>query len=370
MLLTLVAGALAGGLLASPSTSQDVGGGSAPGAAGDTCRPRAAARLVRGVRMFERQEMREGLEVLAGVLRERPDWAPALSAYAGALLRSGRFAEAADAYAELIGRDTARDLARGQLTSRDLGPAIDPDHILGLAIARHEQGDFRAADRLYRTYADLVGPTSARAARAYWRLSEMFSESGVPWGDAAAERAKALAVDPSIGTRVTLPDLPDVRSIAETEPYAREIALATDRAAPEGGLQSLPILIDWSPPAFEDVGADTEWTKGIIEVLVGKNGRPEDLALPAELDIGSGAGAALARAALAWCFEPALGESGAVAAWITLDVDTPAAEPAEDTTAAPGETAPELPDTTRRPDGGASGPPGKPADGKGSGPSR
>lgn len=291
----------------------------------DTCLPTTAALLVRGIRMFERQEMREGLEVLAAVARERPEWEPAITARAGALLRSGRFAAAADGFAALLGEETARMLARGTIAARDLALPVDPEDVLGLAIARHYLGDHRAADRLYRSYADLVEPTSERAARAYWRLAEMYSEIGVTWGDAAAERAKALAVDPSIETKPILPDLPDVRAIDETEPYTREIAPAPDRPAPEGGFRSLPVLVGWTPPEYEELDADSEWERGTVEILVGENGRPEELALPSELDLGTGPGASLARAAMAWCFEPALGESGAVAAWITFGVDVPVA---------------------------------------------
>jgi tetratricopeptide (TPR) repeat protein len=308
-----------------PSETADATG-AAPAAA-DTCRPTLEALLVRGVRMFARQEMREGLEVLAAVVGKRPAWGPAESAYAGALLRSGRFAEAADGFAGLIGEETARLLARGTLSARDLALPVDPEHVLGLAIARHHLGEHRAADRLYRSYADLVEPTSEHAARAYFRLSEMYAEIDVAWGDAEAERAKALAVDPLIETRLALPDLPDASAIAETEPYTREIVLAPDRPEPEEALESLPVLIDWVPPTFTDLAADTEWERGAVEILVGATGRPEDLALPSELDLGSGPGAALGDAAMTWCFEPAQGESGAIALWITLGVDLPAAPP-------------------------------------------
>jgi hypothetical protein len=312
----------------------------------EPCRPTAEALLVRGVGMLERQAIQEGLEVIAGIIEERPTWAPALAAEAGAVLRSGRFAEAADGYSALLGAETARALARGDLDARDLAVPIDPEHVLGLAIARHYLGDHREADRLYRSYADLVEPTSERAARAYWRLSEMYSEIDVSWGDPEAERAKALATDPSIESKLTLPEFPDVRAIAETEPYTREIALAPDRSAPEGGVESLPVLIDWTPPAFEDLDADAEWKTGAVEVLVDVSGHTEDLALPFDLDLGSGPGGRLAQAAMAWCFEPAVGESGTVAAWITLGVDVPV-------TARPDSLAAAGPDTADLPEEGA-----------------
>jgi tetratricopeptide (TPR) repeat protein len=341
MVLALVAAALAGSLAAAAPGPVDRSEGGSGAAAADTCRPAEAALLVRGLSMFEHQELREGLDVLARVREARPDWPPALSAYAGALLRGGRFAEAADAYAELVGRDAALELADGRLAPGDLAPGVEPDHVLGLAVAKQNLGDERAADRLFRAYADLVGPTSPRAARAYWRLSEMFSESPVPWGDAEAERAKALAVDPAIQTRLTLPDLPDLRSIAETEPYTREVTRAVDRSAPGDEPSSLPVLIDWSEPVFEDAPGDTGWGRETIDVLVGEDGRPEKVALPQALDPDSGVGASLIRAAMSWCFEPARGESGAVAAWVSLGVDAPRAEAAGDTTAPAGEGAPD-----------------------------
>jgi hypothetical protein len=290
--------------------------------------------------MLRRQETRAGLEVLERVLGERPAWAPALGAYAGALLRSGRFAEAADGYATLLGDGRARALGRGELSARDLDRPVDPEHVLGLAVARHYLGEHRVADRLYRAYADLVDPISERAARAYWRLGEMFDAADVSWGDAAAERAKAIAVDPAIETRIVLPDLPDVESIPETEPYTREIALAPDRPAPEGALASLPVLIRWVGPEFEDVDADAEWERSAVEILVGGNGRAGDVALPSELDLGSGPGAALAGAAGEWCFEPALGESAAVATWIIFEVEVPAAAAPDSLAAAEPETVP------------------------------
>jgi tetratricopeptide (TPR) repeat protein len=308
-----------------PDEASDGPSASTEAAEADTCRATPAALLVQGVRAFERQDMRAGLELLARVVDERPRWEPALAVEAGALLRSGRFAEAAERYRSLLGEDRANALSDGSLTARDLRTAVDPELVLGLATATHQLGNHRAADRLYRAYADLVGPTSPRAARAYWRLSEMFSEADVSWGDAAAERAKALAVDPTIAAKATLPDHPDLRSIPETEPYTREIALAPDREGPAGPVESLPVLVRWSEPAFPDGGVTAERRAEEIEILVGERGHPEELALPSELDLGTEPGASLAEAVMEWCFEPAEGESGAVAAWIVFGVDVPAA---------------------------------------------
>ena len=72
----------------------------------------------------------------------------------------------------------------------------------------------------------------------------------------------------------------------------------------------------------------------MIEILVGETGRPEELTLPSELELGSELGASLTEAVMEWCFEPAGGESGAVAAWIVFGVDVPVVA-APDTLEAP-----------------------------------
>ena len=229
--------------------------GSAGGAATEADGPTREALVAHGIRYFQERAMTEGLSRLEEAVAIAPDWQPARRALAFALLRGGRFERAAEELIGILGADLVGTIEAGEVSGRRLPEGIDAEAVLGLAIVRGETGDYVAADRLYRSYADLVGPTAPAAAGAFWRLADVYETSKVEWGDPSAERAKALALDPDVALRTILPSFPDPASTPELEPYARPIEAASGREHPPDGYDSLPLLIRWKPPAGIDLAS-------------------------------------------------------------------------------------------------------------------
>ncbi len=349
-------------------------------AANSDARPTAEALLVRGVRGFEGSDMRVGLRSLEEALRLRPGWPLARTSVAAAVLRSGQFGRARSEYSALLGEAEARALASGDLAASELPPATDADVLFGLAVSYHFLGNHREAERLYRAYADLVGPTSREAGRAYARLAEMIRAEDIAWGDADAEEAKALAVDPRIASAPLVPDFPVLEEHAELIPYLRPIELAPGRAQSPDAYESLPVLARWEPTVEETVAgagaaedtAATEDSTAVadsttaadsapvpgyltIEILVDTDGLPSELAAPGE----DGTPDDLAtefEAVRTWRFDPAVASSGVdTLAWIAFEIDvlrTPGAGPVGDSGAAgTGEEPPGQAPTGQEPPG-------------------
>lgn len=289
----------------------------------------AEALVVHGASDSEGRDLREGLEELRTAVSLRPGWQLARRLYAYALLRAGRFREAGDALSELIGPALASALENGDLTGRGAETAAEPEDVLGLAIVRDESGAPRAADRLYRAYADLVGETSPDAARAYRRLADMYKASGVEWGDASAELARATATDPDIETRSTLPRYPDLAAYPELEPYMRAITLSPEREMPSEGYDKVPRLSAWTPPG--GAVSSGHMVKTVeLEILVGEDGRAVETRLPEGMSEDGAPAAAIRKAATDWVFEPALSEGLPAEAWVTFEVEVPAEPAASD----------------------------------------
>jgi hypothetical protein len=311
---------------------------------------------------FRKSDLLVGLDLIELAAAARPDWLLARRALANALLRSAKWHRALAEYQALIGPDRAEALAAGTSAVGDLESPIDPVDVLGLACAEEGLGHGRRADRLYRAYADLVGPETPAAAIAYSRLAYMFDSAQVPWGDAGAERAKALALDPAIEDRNTLPPFTDPASIEDLEPYTRKIALAPGHEEPENGYDALPVLIRWRPPEKAlPLGSPLRRTAA-VDVLVDVEGVPSEVLLPESLDPTRGSGAAVEAAVLGWRFEPARSRREPAPAWITIEVglpnvlpaagsqeETASAEAGEAFAAPPDTVAPAAPDTVGTP---------------------
>jgi hypothetical protein len=173
-------------------------------------------------------------------------------------------------------------------------------------------GHLRRAERLYRTSADLVGGTSAGAARAYYRLHELFQSPQAGWGDQSAELQKALAVDPDAASRTLLPAFPEPDDVGELAPYLVPIVLVQE-PSDTTAYETLPALSRWKAPAdslamTEDLGRGTV----PIEILVGADGTPLEVDLA---DAVEGAEAVVATV-MEWRFTPAVTERGTAAARI------------------------------------------------------
>lgn len=268
--------------------------------------------------------MREGIRELEEAVAASPDWGLARRALAAVLIRAGDFERARDELVHIVGDSLAAALEAGEASAPDLPSGLDDEIVLGLAIACGETGRPRAADRLYRLYADMVGPNTASSAGAFWRLADMYEASGVGWGDADAQRAKALALDPDVSQKIVLPSLPDPASTPELEPYARPVEPAAGREHPSDGYDSLPVLMAWSAPRGVDLASGSLMRRAVqAQILVGVDGRVSEIVLPPEAYDGNARGEATLAAAAEWGFRPAVASGTPVASWVTLAVDVP-----------------------------------------------
>lgn len=277
--------------------------------------PSVQALLARGIAHSAGSQMLEGLSELRSAVRLEPGHALARGALALALLRAGRFGEAEAGFTAALGEERVRALASGRMSSADLPGTIDADALLGLATSVQLQGRAREADRLYRAYADVVGPLSKTAGRAYFRLHELATESGVDWLDAEAELAKALAVDPGVRSAMLLPGFPEPRTHPELEPYVRPVELSASRADTAVEYDTLPLLSRWVAPAdtSEALVALREG-KLRLEILVSADGVPlEVIPITAVTDEEL---TPLIDAVSAWRFTPARASGADAPAWI------------------------------------------------------
>ncbi len=303
----------------------------------------AEALYVRSTRPVRGSDMRRALDDLERALVLRPGWLPARRELAVAVLRSGDFERALDLFGALAGGSVADGIASGDLSAADVPASVDAEALFGVGIARHYLGQTREAERTYRTYADLVGPTSAEAARAYFRLAELFRTAEAVWGSAEAEEAKALAIDPRVASENLFPAYPAPEEIPELAPYLRTISLSPGRVTEPGAYDALPALLSWSPTASDPqaAGGDSSWVASPVpvEILVDAGGRPAEIGPATPSDPLPGFDAA-ADAVLSWRFEPAVAAGRDTSAWILFEIDvlhpeqTDAAE--SDTTAAAG----------------------------------
>ncbi len=340
-------------------------GGSGAGSGAEPPEATPPALLVSGTRHFQEGAMKTGLLELERAVELSPTWEPARRALAMALLRSGRFERAEKELVLLLGSRWTSGLESGDLKIGPLDRGTDTHTLFALAVTRRELGGHREAERLYRAYADLVGPTSTEAAAAYYHLFEMMSAYDMPWGDPEAERAKALALDPGIESRTVLPRLPEPGDVPEAEPYLRPIDLAGNREQPVTHYETLPVLIRWSPPEYAGSSA-APGGRAQVEILVGADGYPAEVHLPDHLELEAGCAVAVTNAVMSWAFEPAVAgedlEPGGAAAdsepavtagdsdsavargdpasvWILFEVEIPVESAAPDTlTAAPEDT--------------------------------
>lgn len=283
------------------------------------------ALVAHGIGHYRGRAMREGLAELEAAAEMAPGWAPAQRAYAFALVRAGMFEPASALLTEILGAALASGMEGGEISGSSIPDAgIDAEAVLGLAIVRDETGRYREADRLYRCYADLLGAATPEAAGAFWRLGQMYERSGVKWGSASAERARALALDPDVGRRLVLPSFPDATSVPELEPYTRDVEPAEGRGHPPDGYDSLPLLIRWSAPAGIDISSPSLFQRtAVAEMLVDETGRVLEVVLPQEAREGTARGEATVAAAREWVFRPAAVGGAPATAWITLSVLVP-----------------------------------------------
>ncbi len=301
------------------------------------------ALVVYGVRGMDGRDMREGLADLERAVQLRPGWKLAERAYAYALVRFGRFREAGRILVTLIGPELAAALEKGEATGSGAAGVVDPEDVMALAIVRGETGAYRESDLLYRAYADIVGETTPDAARAYRRLADMYEASGVPWGDASVEAARALATDPAIESVSTLPRYPDLTSEPGFAPYLRQVSPAGDHEPPEGGFDRLPRLAEWPPPG-ESPAAVRSGKTAEVELLVGEQGRVIEASVPEDAGLTSTQAAAVENAAAGLRFEPALSGGLPAEAWILFEMDVPAVAAGGDSLDgqdAPGQVRPE-----------------------------
>jgi hypothetical protein len=306
-------------------------------------KPSIEALIARGIVHSAGSDMRRGLEELRAAVRLDPGNVLARRSLALGLLRSGRFAEAEGEFAVTVGEELSEALASGAVQPGDMPESVDADALLGLATAVHYGGRPREAERLYRAYATLVGPMSAEAGRAYFRLHELATESDVLWLDADAELAKALAVDPGVQTAQLLPGFADPGASPELEPYLRPIALAQSRADTAVEYDTLPLLARWAAPA-DTSEALTALAEGSIrlEILVGADGRPAEVI--AVETVGDDELALLEEAVSHWRFTPAEAGGLYAPAWIVFGEQGPEGEDPE--------AAPEEPVELEDPDAG------------------
>lgn len=288
-------------------------------------RETAEAALVRGLELYRSGEMRTGLETIraaASRLRELP---AASSLYAVVALRSGNFREAERLFTGILGGSTAAGLASGETTARTLGRAVDREALLGLAVCRGELGALREADRLFRAFIDLSGPTSRDAARAYSLMAGLYETAGISWGDPDAARASSSAIAPDLAPREVLPPFPDPANDESLEPYTRAIEPAAGQTVRVDSLSSLPRLIRWSRPA--PIQGSPLLPPNVVvrvELLVTEDGLVDSMRPAWEADPGDEASESAESAAASYLFEPALDLSGSpVSLWILRDIAVP-----------------------------------------------
>ncbi len=286
------------------------------------------ALLVHGVAGYEGGEMRQSLLDLEEVVKLRPGWILAERVLAYMEIRAGRFEEAGRTLEKLIGPELTEALETGKTTGRGAAAAVDPEDVLGLAIVRGQTGAYRESDLLYRAFADMVGETTPEAARAYRRLADMYERSGVDWGDASVERARAIATDPDVESASTLPRFPDLSQYPELEPYTREVVEAPGREQPLEEYDRLPRLAEWEETTESGEEALAPRTVP-MELLVGESGLVSEAHVPEGTEVSSAQAAALARAAGRLVFEPALSSGLPAEVWILFGVDMPVAAGAD-----------------------------------------
>lgn len=300
------------------------------------------ALLVRGIELFSENEFSEGLALLRAVRDRRPGWNEAARALGSALLRAGRHEEARPLYVELLGAGVAEGLADGTVTAFELPPGTDPDAVLGFGMVHELAGEAVTAERLYRTYADMVGPAEPEAARAYGRLELLFETADVPWGDARAESVKARAVDSRGTSGQALPSFPDAGNHPALEPYFRTIERSTERSDSLATFDEAPWLTHWEavPPEMRE---NVTRRSVPVEVLVDSTGVPLE-ATTLDASLADSTAGRVVDAVSRWRFAPALrgGEPGA--SWIVVSALAPV--PAG-RGGAPDTTEAALPDTSR-----------------------
>lgn len=282
----------------------------------------AESLLIRGLERVETEGPDAAIPDIEAAVGVRPDWSEARWALGTALLGAGRAREASVVFAVLVGEGEAEAIASGGADADTLAPGTEPEHLLGLAAAREALGRTREADRLYRAFADLVGPTSPAAARAHLRLAAMYERTGVAWGDPAAERAKADALAPGAGADDARLRYPDLGGSADAGPYLRPLAVGPTEEA--GGFDSLPVLVSWAEPVLPpDTRPFTAERTVTLEILVDEGGAVADVRVVEDTGAGCQAQVAAAVAAARSRFEPAVRDGVPVAAWILFDVVYP-----------------------------------------------
>jgi hypothetical protein len=300
----------------------------ATGTAGE---PSPEALVARGIEHWNNRKMREGLEELRAAVATRPDWLLAERALGAALLRAGKDEEARQLFARLVGEEEAEGMAEGGPAA--LSPDAVAEDLMGLAVAEERLGHRREAERLYRAFADIVGPTEPEAARAYSRIGKMFEGADGSWVDGEAELAKALALDPDLDVSDTAPGFPNPRAVPELEPYVRDISLSGSSGDSAAAYESLPVLESWVAPPDSIRGARSLARGDIeIDILVGPDGVPTEVFFPPAVSeavlehatagpdtVGQTDGLSrLAAAVMLWRFEPAVRDGAPAEALITF----------------------------------------------------
>lgn len=282
--------------------------------------PSSAALVVRGVERYQAGAVAEGISDLYAAVGACPEWGTAREALAAALLGAGRADEALREYSVLVGENRAQVLAAGELSAADLGTDVRPSAIFGLAHAHESLGHGREADRLYRLYSDLVGPTSESAAVAYYRISNMFRHDDLAWGDPDAEMAKALAIVPDIETRLLSPSLPEAAAVPELAPFVSQIEPVSGEPGAYAALDSLPALLSWTRPTYRVAQEEgTGERRVVLEILVGADGLVRDVRAAEETGEECDALIAGAVAATRWRFAPAVANAERTEAWIAFE---------------------------------------------------
>jgi hypothetical protein len=311
-------------LACGPPAARDARAATAP--SGLDTSASAEALLARGISHSGGSALRLGLEELRTAARKRPRWRPASEAVGVALLRAGDFKGASDAFSNTLGRALADSLSRGSETTARSLSALDENALFGLAVSRQFEGKARQAERLYRTYANLVGPTSKRAGWAYYRMYELFSDQEIPWGDPVAERQKAEAVDPDIASETLLPVFPDAREVAGLKPY---LAPITRAGGPGDTLSygSLPELAAFEPPEnAPEVADELERASIPLRILVGSDGLPERVEVEDPF-VGKEDRTRIIDAVMKWRFTPATADGRPTPAEILYGEPVPPEKP-------------------------------------------
>ena len=293
------------------------------------------ARLARGILLFAQSDFSAGLALLRDTASEHPGWRTAAEALGTALLRSGLAEEARPIYEQLLGAATAERLTSGDLEAGDVPAGTDPDALLGLGMASELSGKTLEAERLFRIYADLVGPTEPAAARAYRRLAILFGNEDVPWGDPAAEEAKATAVDPRSESGQALPPFPDGSKDTSLEPYFRPVERSSERSDSLSFFDAPPWLTHWEPPDLASRSGG-EVRDVAVEVLVDTAGAVLE-AVPLETTLAETVASRVRQRVTRWRFAPATLNGRPTDAWalVTARVALP---PATERATAPGDT--------------------------------